>query len=115
VVEIAKRTHTILSGVPGLAMGGVGVVMATIMPHENGLSEEKRVEVKNRENEANQLYQRCHEQRSQGIVVLTIAPSDNDPREETPIGIENGENEANKLYRPFRARRSAGFERSRRW
>ena len=45
VVETAKRTHTNLSGVPGLAMGGVGVVMATIRPHENGLREGTHVMV----------------------------------------------------------------------
>ena len=88
--------------------------MTTIRPHENDLSEEMRVVVKNRENEANQLYRRCREKGSQGVVMLTIAPSDNDQREETPVGIENGENEANQLFRAFRVWRSAGFERSKR-
>jgi hypothetical protein len=82
--------------------------MTTITPHDNDPSEEPHVVVKNRENEANQLYRRCSEQRSQGVVMLTIAPSDNDQREETPVGIENGENEANQLYREFREWRSAG-------
>ena len=39
--------------------------MTTIRPHENDLSEEMRVVVKNRENEANQLYRRCREKGSQ--------------------------------------------------
>jgi hypothetical protein len=93
-------------------MGGVGAFMTTITPHENDLSEETRVAIKNRENEANQLYRWCREQRSRGVVMLTIAPSDNGPREESLLGIENGENEANQLYRQFRESRSLRWEQS---
>ncbi len=82
--------------------------MTMITAHENDRSEETRVVVKNRENEANQLYRRFREQGSQGVAMLTIAPSDNDQGEEALVGIENGENEANQMYRQFREWRSGG-------
>jgi hypothetical protein len=45
--------------------------------------EETHVVVKNRENEANQLYRRFREQRSRGVVMLTITPRENDHWDET--------------------------------
>ena len=40
MVEIAKRSQSIVSTVPIVAIGGIGAFMTTITLHENDLSEE---------------------------------------------------------------------------